>query len=237
MLHFILLESALELVPPELTSLKAIQKHAGRRNKKPGELLLDQSFHGQAMTRLEDGEKRGRPDIPFFSLQSILETPLCKSGLMSIHLHLQDSRIVKVHPNVRLPRNYDRFVGLIEQLLAEGRVPPTGEPLLEIIRGNLMNLVDELRDGHSNTLTLLAVESGQRTPMKELLELLPESSDVPVIIGVGMFPHGDFSSATRTAFQTAIELDKEVMMGWHVCSEILWTYTLKHHVIRTRYEL
>ena len=90
----ILLECAMELVPSELSALKQIQKHAARRGKKSTELLLDQSHHGREMTRLEDGLQRGRPDIVFHSLMSILETPLCKSGNLTVHLHLQDGRIV-----------------------------------------------------------------------------------------------------------------------------------------------
>ncbi|MHA1288609.1 MAG: 16S rRNA methyltransferase, partial [Candidatus Thorarchaeota archaeon] len=98
MLHMILLECAMELVPSEISALKQIQKHAARRGKKSIELLLDQSHHGREMTRLEDGLQRGRPDIVFHSLMSILETPLCKSGNLTVHLHLQDGRIIEVNP-------------------------------------------------------------------------------------------------------------------------------------------
>ena len=82
MLHIILLDCALELVPSEISSMKQIQKHATRRDKKTTEILLDQSHHGRAMTKLSDYERRGRPDITFLSLMSILETPLCKEGLL-----------------------------------------------------------------------------------------------------------------------------------------------------------
>ncbi|MHA2193180.1 MAG: 16S rRNA methyltransferase, partial [Candidatus Thorarchaeota archaeon] len=88
MLHVILLDSAIELVPTNLTSTKLVQKHASRRGKKPNQLLLDQSHHGQVMTKLEDANRRGRPDIAFLCLMALLETPLCKQGLLTIHLHL-----------------------------------------------------------------------------------------------------------------------------------------------------
>ena len=122
MLHVILLEAALELVPPELSAKKMVQKQAYRRKKKPTEILLDQTYHGQAMTQLKDGTRRGRPDIVFFCLQSLLETPLCKAGFMTVHIQLYDGRIVQVDSAVRIPRNYERFVGLMEQLLLVGQV-------------------------------------------------------------------------------------------------------------------
>ena len=235
MLHVILLEAALELIPPELSALKQIQKHASKRNKKPNEILLDQSNHGRSMTRLEDGDRRGRPDIVLFSLQALLETPLCKAGSLSIHIHLQDGRIVEVNPTVRLPRNHDRFVGLMEQLLLKGQVPPTGDPLLRISNDSLSELISTLKGSSSDALTLLAVEGGQKSNMKSLVETFPSDMDIPVILGVGAFPHGDFQGNMSDVFKTHIELDRDVMMAWHVCSEILWAYSLKHEVIAKRY--
>lgn len=228
MLHIILLETALELVPSMISAKKAIQRQAYRRKKRPTELLLDQSYHGQAMTELQDGARRGRPDILYFCLQSLLETPLCKSGLLTIHVHLYDGRMIKVNPTVRIPRNYERFVGLMEQLLTIGRVPPEGTGLLEFIKMDLPTVISSFRDGYDKTLTLLTTEGGETTPLDDLLSLLPTDDSIPVIVGIGAFPHGEFRKDIYGLFETRIELDKEVMMAWHVCSEVLWLYSLKH---------
>ena len=225
MLHVILLECAIELVPRELTSLKEIQAHARRRRKKPGQLMLDQTHHGRAMTRLDGKEKRGRPDITFLSLLSILETPLCKAGLLTVHLHLIDGRVIEISPDVRLPRNYDRFVGLFEQLLMNGRIPPEGEPLARMIDTSLPDLVSNFAAGSGESLVLLAIENGTKTSAKSLRSILPQDSTMPVILGVGAFPHGDMSNSVKELFSTHLELDKEVMMAWHVCAEVLWTYS------------
>jgi rRNA small subunit pseudouridine methyltransferase Nep1 len=235
MLHIILLDCALELIPRELTSLKQIQKHAARRGKKPNELLLDQTHHGQSMTKLSDNERRGRPDITYLSLISLLETPLCKEGLLSIHLHLQDGQIVEVNPDVRLPRNYDRFVGLMEQLLLMGRVPPKGDSLLHFVEVSLEGLISKLKTKTTNAMTLLAIEKGQKTSVEALRTILPNDQSIPVIAGIGAYPHGYLSEEIVALFDTHIELDREVMMAWHVCSELLWTYSLSIGVIKNRY--
>jgi len=235
MLHVILLESAIELVPTNLTSTKLIQKHANRRGKKPNQILLDQSYHGQIMTKLDNANRRGRPDIAFLSLMAMLETPLCKQGLLTIHLHLQDGRVVQVNPTVRLPRNYDRFVGLFEQLLLKGQVPPDGEPLLRVRNDSLSELVSQFRDSNTQSISALCVEGGTQTTIVKLESIFPEDSAVPVILGVGAFPHGDLSNEVKSLFQTHIELDPEVMMAWHVCAEVLWVYSLKMKVVKSRY--
>ena len=235
MLHIILLECALELMPREISSLKQVQKHANRRGKRSTELLLDQTHHGQSMTKLSQSERRGRPDITFLSLQSILETPLCKEGLLTVHLHLQDGRIVEIQPDVRLPRNYDRFVGLIEQLLLEGSVPPQGQPLLQITKGSLDDLISRMRSDSEGALTILAIEGGAQTSVERLRRLLPQDRLTPVIVGVGAFPHGGFSEETVSMFDTHLELDREVLMAWHVCAELVWTYSLAVGVVESRY--
>ncbi|TFF96536.1 16S rRNA methyltransferase [Candidatus Thorarchaeota archaeon] len=233
MLNVILVECALELVPTEISSLKEIQQHASRRKKKPTELLLDQSLHGRAMTKLEDSERRGRPDITYLCLMTLLETPLCKQGLLNVFLHLQDGRVVEVNPEVRLPRNYDRFVGLMEQLLVSGRVPPRGDALLSISDQSLSELIRDLRQD-SEEVTLLATEGGQRVNIAELGRMFSACSG-PVVFGVGAFPHGDFSSESRGLFNREIELDTEVMMAWHVCAEVVWTYSREVDLITKRF--
>jgi rRNA small subunit pseudouridine methyltransferase Nep1 len=235
MLTVILLDCALELVPSEISSFKEIQKQAGRKGKKPNEILLDQTHHGRAMTKLDDSERRGRPDIVFHSLVTLLETPLCKEGLLQVYMHLQDGRIVEIHPNVRLPRNYDRFVGLIEQLLIFGRVPSEGEPLLQISKLTISSLLSKLKAGHSDVKALLAVEGGEKTGIQGLRSLLPDNPSIPVVVGIGAFPHGDFSDEMKQLFDIHLELDREVMMAWHVCAEVLWIYSERVEVIRQRY--
>ncbi|MHA2213670.1 MAG: 16S rRNA methyltransferase [Candidatus Thorarchaeota archaeon] len=235
MLHIVLLECAIELMPQELTGLKQIQKHAGRRGKKTSDLLLDQTYHGQAMTRLEDGEKRGRPDIAFLCLMTLLESPLCKAGQLSIHLHIQDGRVIKVNPDVRLPRNYDRFVGLIEQLLLRGRVPPEGEPLLQVIELDLSDLLTVLTKSTNESFSILAIKGGKQTTTQDLRALFPDEMSKPVVFGVGAFPHGGLLDSTKNLFSHHVELDMDVMMAWHVCAESLWMYSSKIGVIDSRY--
>jgi rRNA small subunit pseudouridine methyltransferase Nep1 len=233
MLHVILLESALELIPKELTSLKEIQRHAFRRGKKPGEILLDQTHHGRSMTRLEDHTRRGRPDIVYLSLMSLLETPLCKQNELSIHVHLQDGRIIEVNNEVRLPRNYGRFTGLFEQLLLEGSVPPKGTPLLRVTDHNLDDLLLQIGSGSSNGTEVLMVEDGQPTSFLDLQSLFLKQIQTPLIVGVGAFPHEEFSDKVSSLFETRLRLNSDVMMAWHVCAEVVWAYSSAQERVQT----
>ena len=92
-----------------------------------------------------------------------------------------------------------------------------------------------MKQGNGKAQSCLAIEGGTKTTMKSLQNLLPEDSSLPVIVGIGAFPHGNFIAVKTSLFDTHIELDTEVMMAWHVCAEILWSYSARVEVIETRY--
>ncbi|MEM4586704.1 MAG: 16S rRNA methyltransferase, partial [Desulfurococcaceae archaeon] len=117
-LHIALVESALETVPKEIIDHPAVVKNARRRGKKPWEVLLDVSLHYHAMKNLKDWFKRGRPDIVHVTLLEALESPLNRSGLLEIYIHTYGDYVLFIDPETRIPRNYNRFVGLIEQVFA-----------------------------------------------------------------------------------------------------------------------
>ena len=120
MLTFILAESALETVPQELWKHPAIENYSEKKGKSPRLIVLDRSYHHAAMEGMKDGEKRGRPDIVHFSLLEALGSPLNREGLLKVYVHTFDDHVISVDPQTRLPKNYNRFIGLMEQLFDGG---------------------------------------------------------------------------------------------------------------------
>ena len=73
------------------------------------------------MGLLDCPEKRGRPDIVHFTLLEALGSPLNLEGLLKIYVHTYSGYVIDVRPEVRLPRDCNRFSGLMEQLFQEGK--------------------------------------------------------------------------------------------------------------------
>lgn len=182
-MRFILVDSALELVPKEIAKHPAVVKNAKKRNKRAEETLLDVSLHHSAMKKLKESWKRGRPDIVHMCLLTILSDPLVKRDEVLVHTY--DSKIIRVDPTTRIPKNYNRFVALIERLLVDGKVPSDGKPLLEVTGMTLAELTQK------NRLVLLD-EKGELVPPKALCAL------EDCLIGVGAYPHGDFSDEVKS---------------------------------------
>ncbi|MFN3383306.1 MAG: 16S rRNA methyltransferase [Archaeoglobaceae archaeon] len=205
---FIFLESPLELVPKEIANHPAIVSDARRRRKKAVELLLDDSKHHSAMKTLEHREKRGRPDIVHQCLLLLLDSPLRS---FDIYVHTIKNEIIRVSRDTRLPRNYNRFVGLMEDLFKRRKIEANGKVLIEILNVELPEIVG---DGK----VLLFSEKGERFEAKML--------EKDVVICIGGFAHGEFFDETlrNLGRYKAVSLGKESYTSLYVTSRILCEY-------------
>ncbi|MFN3804965.1 MAG: 16S rRNA methyltransferase [Pyrobaculum sp.] len=180
----VLAESSIEPVPRELWSHPAVLADARRRGKKPGEMLLDRARHHPAMWILPQASRRGRPDIIHQSLLAFQYSPLARSGMGRAYVHTAGDRVIKIRPDARLPKNYNNFLSLAEQLYSAGRVPPRGDPLMEVERSTLSQLLERL-----GGRWVAMHERGERKPLWELGQLVKDA-----VVVVGGFPHGDFEN-------------------------------------------
>ena len=212
---FVLVEAALELAPEEIWRHPAVTAYAARRGKKPGEVLLDRSYHHAAMKALPGAHKRGRPDIAHFTLLEVLGSPLNKLGLLEIYVHTQSGHVIYIHPETRLPRVYERFKGLLEKLYVEPIVESSGKVLLKMERKKLKALIDEL----SPDLKLLLSERGEKLRWRALAEKLT-SARKPMVM-LGGFPRGDFEEETRRLADMEVSLYPQPLEAWTAASRLL----------------
>jgi len=218
LLTFILAEAALETVPEKLWKHPSVRRHAKRQNKSPSQLLLDRSLHHRAMNKLENNLKRGRPDITHFVLLEALGSPLNKEGLLWVYVHTNQDYVIKVNPSARLPRNYSRFVGLIEQLFEQGKVPAEGEALLTIEKKTLKQLISETKPDH---ILAFSTEGKPETIQDAIFSLKPKQN--PAVI-VGGFAHGHFKETTTKMVDEFVCADFEMLEAWTIASRIIYEY-------------
>ncbi len=211
----ILAESSLELVPREIAWHPSVRRWAEHRGKSPTETILDVSLHYSAMMKLRDREKRGRPDIVHFSLLEALSAPLNLEGRLRFVVHTIGDYAIFVDPSTRIPRNYLRFVGLMEQVLKHGRAPldsPT--PLVQAVAMDYPNLLRELAAEE----TVLLDEGGVREKPREVCRVALERR-VPITIGG--FPRGSFSPTIRSFAKYVYSIYPRPLDTWVVVSRII----------------
>ncbi|HIP89062.1 MAG TPA: 16S rRNA methyltransferase [Thermococcus paralvinellae] len=212
MLHLIIADSELELVPESILKHPAVVNYAKRRGKKPEEVLLDSTYHHSALKKLEDGNRRGRPDIVHLCLINALESILNKEGMLRIYVHTRNDEVIYIKPETRIPRNYNRFVGLMESLFKNKSVPLE---LLRLERKTLSQLLNEIKPD----AVFIMHENGKPMKPKDFGELLKGFREPAVI--VGGFPHGDFKSRVDGM---KISLYKEPLMAWTIVNEVIINY-------------
>ena len=217
LLHLVLADAELETVPPQLASHRVVRWQARRRGRRPTELLLDSSYHHLAMRGLPDSGRRGRPDILHSCLLLALDSPLNREGLLRTYVHTRNDKLITIDPSARLPRAYDRFVGLIEHLFLTGAAPPE-KPLLRLEDALLAEIVERIKPVRTITFS----ERGQRKRYGELFAGLSGDDEVCVVIGA--FPHGDFLSDVGRLSSELVCIDPEPLPAPTVVARAIFAY-------------
>jgi len=212
LLYFVLAESALELVPEGIRKRPAVVSDAKRRQKEASAILLDRSFHHSAMTKLNDSEKRGRPDLVHVTLLDVTGTPLYLDGSVRILVHTYDDVVLEIAEKTRIPKNYIRFRGLMEETLEE-------RPKQGLIRVHSMDIKELIRKISTDKVYGLTVQ-GKMTPLEELAEMITANKN-PCIM-VGGFPHGHFSTETLSAMDQLVRINARPLEAHVVASRVIY---------------
>jgi rRNA small subunit pseudouridine methyltransferase Nep1 len=212
LLNLVFAESALELVPDEIRKLPAVVSDSKRRLKEASEILLDRSFHHSAMSRLKNSEKRGRPDLVHIALLSVTGTPLYLDGEAKVFVHTYDDTVLEFAEKTRIPKNYLRFRGLMEEALAE-------RPKQGLILVHSMTLRDLVKKISATAVFGLSVQ-GKPVPVKELAQMITASRNPSIVIGG--FPHGHFSSETLSVLERLVRIHARSLEAHVVASRVVY---------------
>jgi len=220
LLTLVLVESALETIPKSLWEHGSIQKYAQLRRRHPRFIVLDRSYHHSAMKTLELGEKRGRPDIVHLALLEALGSPLNKERLLQVYVHTFNDYVISGNPETRLPRHYNRFVSLMEQLFEFGQIPPkeSEKPLLTLRQQTLTQLMREIQPSYILALSRI----GKPETLEATVSKLTEEKR-PVVF-VGGFPHGHFSETASRLADDVVCIDREMLETWTVMSRVIYEF-------------
>ena len=216
MLSLIFAESSLELVPRELQAHRSVVSHARRLGKRPGEILLDVSWHYAAMRGIKDEMKRGRPDLIHMCLQNACSTPLYLRGGLAIYIHTISGRVITIGSGIRLPKSYHRFAGLMERLFLDGSVEHEGRRMLDLDTMGLAEVIEEIRPGAILGLSTL----GDRIQLPRLASELAGGSCVVI----GGFQRGHFAPHVSSVMDATYRIGDDPLEAHVVTSRVLYEY-------------
>ena len=112
------------------------------------------------MKRLPNSWKRGRPDIVHFALMEALSTPLFRNRMLQVYVHTISDKIIAIADNLRIPKSYFRFEGLMVALLRDKVVKSNeGTTLIKLSDGTFADLIDMIKPDRVIGLSTVGMQS------------------------------------------------------------------------------
>jgi rRNA small subunit pseudouridine methyltransferase Nep1 len=218
-----LVECGLELIPPQIKSHPAIKKNKIKNDYASS--LLDNAIHHSAMIKLENKEKRGRPDIIHNCLLHALGSPCSKKGLLSFYVHTIHDRIFQFHSDIKINRNYNRFKGLIAKLLIEGMISFEGKNLVSEIHESLEKVIKRIKKKD------IKLFSSRGKLIQHHLTIFPKDSSKNEVVIIGGFQKGFFSPKILDLGKNLISISQYSLDASIVVNKIINFYEIVNEII------
>lgn len=217
-LYLLIVECGVELIPKKIRTHPSVKKNIKRSNY--SSQLLDNALHHSAMAKLDNFEKRGRPDILHNCLLNALGSPLNKHHLLKLYFHTINNRIFELNPEIRISRNYNRFKGLAAKLLIDRNIRFNNSYLIKEIDENLKDLIKSIKKRE------IILFSSRGHQILHHLDLFQVNKIKNYITIVGGFQKGTFSKEIMQLSDKIISISKYSLDAWIVVSKIISFYEI-----------
>lgn len=147
--------------------------------------LLNCDRHKQQIIKYKKDPSKCRPDILHQCLLMLFDSPLNRANLLQVYVHTQKKVLIEINPQTRIPRTFDRFCGLMVQLLHKLsiRAADTSQKLLKVIKNPV---TDHLPVGCRKYCTSFHAE--KIVSAREFTDTHP--TDEPVVVVIGAMAKG-----------------------------------------------
>uniref|UniRef100_A0A5S6QRW5 Large ribosomal subunit protein eL6 n=1 Tax=Trichuris muris TaxID=70415 RepID=A0A5S6QRW5_TRIMR len=149
--------------------------------------LLSSHKHANFLSKLRKNPADYRPDITHQCLLMLLDSPLNKAGLLQIFVHTARNTIFEINSHTRMPRTYDRFAGLMVQLLSKRSIQAaeTSQTLMKIIKNPIEQYLPVGSKKYST--------SSQAPNLTGIRQFVPENQSAVIVVGA--VAHGQIKPA------------------------------------------
>ena len=222
LLNLVIADTALETMPVKMFQHPSLKK-IRNSGKKPTEILLDRTFHHFAIlsSNLKDDYKRGRPDILHVILLSALATPLFKNNHLKVFVHTINNQVINVKDNLRIPKSYSRFEGLILDLIKHKKIVSKDGTLLLELKDN--QSFSDLIEKHIRPDVVVGLSTnGILKNFEHVCNELFQFENPCVVIGG--FPKGHFSPEIESHLEKKYSISNLKLEAHLVISRLLYEF-------------
>ncbi|XP_067936245.1 ribosomal RNA small subunit methyltransferase NEP1-like [Watersipora subatra] len=146
--------------------------------------LINCDKHKPQMRKHKKDFSQCRPDITHQCLLMLMDSPLNRAGLLQVYIHTASNQLIEISPQTRIPRTFDRFCGLMVQLLFKLSISASDAPNKKLLKLIKNPVTDHLPTGCRKICMTYNAEKCVKPA-----ELVPEG-EVPIAIVVGAIAIG-----------------------------------------------
>lgn len=154
--------------------------------------LLNCDDHQGILARMGRDIAESRPDITHQCLLTLLDSPLNKTGRLQVYIHTTNDVLVEISPQVRIPRTFKRFSGLMVQLLHKMSIRSVKghDKLLKVIKNPVSQYVPP------NSLSITFSYDAPTVHLQTWLRRKLQSGQ-DIVVAIGALAHGkdDFADS------------------------------------------
>lgn len=173
--------------------------------------LLNSDDHQGVLRKHSRSISEYRPDITHQCLLALLDSPLNKAGKLQIYIRTSKNVLIEINPHTRIPRTFQRFAGLMVQLLHKLAIKAVGsnEKLLNVIRNPLSDHLPV------KCIRIAMSGDGETVKVGEWVKTLPEDQNAVFYIGAMAHGEDNFEGADKK-----ISISEYPLAAATVCSKV-----------------
>ncbi|VDM32332.1 unnamed protein product [Hydatigera taeniaeformis] len=194
-------------------SLESVKGGGGKEYQ-----LLNPDKHKDRILRSNRDISTVRPDITHQCLLMLLDSPLNRVGMLQVYIRTHKNIIIEVNPKIRIPRTFDRFCGLMVQLLhklsihaAEGN----HEKLLRVVKNPITRYFPAgcAKIGMSFTADKIV-------PPSEVPSMVQLGTSESIVVVIGAMAHGSVVSTAGDFLDDVVSISRFPLSAAQVCSRL-----------------
>ena len=160
--------------------------------------------------------KRGRPDIIHLALLAICSTPLYQQKKIKVFVHTINNQVITLGDQIRLPKSYHRFQGIIEKLFKEKKIELSDLKLMELQSMTFEELLNKIKP---EKVVGFSTE-GKNSTFEESAKTITDNT----CIVVGGFQKGHFEENIKNKFDQIEKLSQNSLETHVILSRIIYEY-------------
>ncbi|ETV98804.1 hypothetical protein H310_08312 [Aphanomyces invadans] len=189
-----------------------------------GYQLLNCDDHKGIHKKHNKDPSASRPDILHQELMALLDSPLNKAGHLKVFIRSAKGVLIQVSSQMRIPRTYKRFAGLMVQLLHALKIRSSDG------KTTLLKVIQNPVDAHfpPNCKKYGCSVTGDLVDPWEFAAELPKE---PVVFVLGAMAHGHITKEMCPYVDEMISLSEYPMSGAQAISRLLNAFERNYGIL------